>query len=83
MAPEHLRFPILDGSNEKAYNMSTFSTLGGQAQGTSTPTNEPTIDKLKEEKLRKMQRINLAVVIDGTSSKEPYYPKDKEALKEA
>lgn len=83
MAPEHLRFPILDGSTEKAYNMSTFSTLGGQAQGTSTPTNEPTIDKLKEEKLRKMQRINLAVVIDGTSSMEPYYPKVKEALKEA
>ena len=83
MAPEHLRFPILDGTNDRAYNMSTFSTLGGQAQGTSTPTNEPTIDKLKEEKLRKMQRINLAVVIDGTSSMEPYYPKVKEALKEA
>lgn len=83
MAPEHLRFPILDGTNDRAYNMSTFSTLGGQAQGTSTPTNEPTIDKLKEEKLRKMQRINLAVVIDGTSSMESYYPKVKEALKEA
>lgn len=83
MAPEHLRFPILDGSNETVYNMSTFSTLGGQAQGTSASTDEPTIDKLKEDKLRKMQRINLAVVIDGTSSMEPYYPKVKEALKEA
>lgn len=84
MSPDHLRFPILDATDAVIYNMSTFSTLGGQAQGTTASAEEePTIDKIKEAKLRKMQHINLAVVIDGTSSMEPYYPKVKEALKEA
>lgn len=34
------------------------------------------------ERLEKMQNINLAIVIDGTSSMEPYYPAVKEAIKE-
>ena len=74
-----LRYPILDDGSSSIYNMSTFSTLGGP---TGDPVNPVTdAEKIQEEKLKKMQHINLAIVIDGTSSMEPYYPAVKDAIK--
>lgn len=81
MNPISLRFPILDNGSDAIYNLSTFSTIGGTAAGTEeTPVDEA--EKAKMERLEKMQNINLAIVIDGTSSMEPYYPAVKEAIKE-
>ena len=76
-----LRYPILDDGSSSVYNMSTFSTLGGQAAGTATADPISKADEIQVEKLRKMQHINLAIVIDGTSSTEPYYPAVKDAIK--
>lgn len=84
MKGEDLRFPILDEGTASVYNMSTFSSMGGTAVGTDV-TEESETSKgaaIQQEKLQKMRNINLAIVIDGTSSMEPYYPAVKEAIKE-
>ncbi len=84
MDGESLRYPILDDGSGTVFNMSTFSTIGGSAAGTSTAEEDPSvkIDKAKKEMLEKRMHINLGIVIDGTSSMEPYYPAVKEAIKE-
>jgi len=81
MSGSSLRFPILDNGSEGVYNMSTFSTIGGQAAGTSAADPMDKADSIKLARLNRMLNINLAIVIDGTSSMEPYYPAVKEALK--
>ncbi len=83
MNPASLRFPILDDGSEVIYNMSTFSTMGGAAEGTTEEeTAQQQFDNERKERMEKMQKINLAIVIDGTSSMEPYYPAVKQAIKE-
>lgn len=87
MEGAELRFPILDESSTVIYNLSTFSTYGGNAAGTGAKKKELTpqqkADSIQRAKLEKMQNINLAVVIDGTSSMGPYYPAVKESLLQA
>lgn len=78
MKGDELRYPILDGGSDRVYNMSTFGTLGGEVGP------RPETDSIRQKqlaRLRRMQNINLAIVIDGTSSMEPYYPAVKEAIK--
>lgn len=82
MKGESLRFPILDGTNGTIYNMSTFSTIGGQASGTGQNEELSEADILQRQELEKMLNINIAIVIDGTSSMEPYYQSVKDAIKE-
>ncbi len=83
MNPASLRFPILDDGSETVYNMSTFSTMGGNAEGTTEePTGKEKYDEDRKKAMEKMQRINLAIVIDGTSSMEPYYPAVKQAIQD-
>ncbi len=78
-----LRYPILDNGTKVVYNMSTFSTMGGAAAGTEAEkTGQQEYDADKEQALKKKMRINIAIVIDGTSSMEPYYPSVKQALQE-
>lgn len=81
MSGASLRFPILDDGSTGIYNMSTFSTIGGQAAGTSAVDPMDKADSIKLARLKRMLNINLAIVIDGTSSMEPYYPAVKEAIK--
>lgn len=71
-----LRYPILDNTSKDVYNISTFATSGSPA----AKTKATEADETKRRALEKMQRINLALVIDGTSSMEDYYPKVKEAV---
>lgn len=73
-----LRFPILDNTGESVYNMSTFSTMGGTTIIEETGGGPGAI---QEKRLEQLSHINLAIVIDGTSSMEPYYPAVKEAIK--
>ena len=83
MEGNSLRYPILDDGTDAIYNMSTFSS-SGEAAGTKSKkkTPEEIADSIKKARLEKMQHINLAIVIDGTSSMEPYYPAVKDAIKE-
>ncbi len=85
MDGDNLRYPILDNGSPAVYNMSTFGTVGGDAAGTAKAESEDPaakIDESKKKLLEKMMHINLGIVIDGTSSMEPYYPAVKEAVKE-
>lgn len=85
MEGDQLRYPILEGTNDKLYSLSTFSTQDGQIGGSGKKEKTPKekADSILEAKLIKKQNINLAVVIDGTRSMEPYYEPVKEALLEA
>lgn len=84
MDGESLRYPILDDGTNSVFNMSTFSSLGGTAEGTAAGEKSATqkLDEAKRKELEKRSHINLGIVIDGTSSMEPYYPAVKEAIKE-
>ncbi len=85
MDGDQLRYPILDGTNDKLYSLSTFTTpdgkIGGAGKREKTPKEKA--DSIQEAKLIKKQNINLAVVIDGTRSMGKYYEPVKKALLEA
>ena len=78
MAGNDLRFPILDDGNTQVYNLSTFKTAGENSKGESISEAE----QMQLARYEKMQKINLAIVIDGTDSMKDYYPAVKEAIKE-
>lgn len=83
MPKDELRFPLLDDGTEELYNCSSFGTLGGKdAPVESETVNGKSPLAYSEEVLRQMTNINIAVVIDGTSSMAPFYPAVKEAIKE-
>lgn len=82
MAPNFLRFPILDNCTDKLYHCSTF---GRDGSTTSVSINDA-IDS-KDEKIRltaeaieKLSHINIGIVIDGTGSMKPYFPAVKNAI---
>lgn len=76
-----LRFPILDETTDKVYNISTFSMIGDD-RAINALSEKTESDQILEDVLKKMQNINLAIVIDGTSSMAPYYPAVKDAIKQ-
>lgn len=83
MRNDQLRFPILDGSTAEQYNCSTFGTAGGAPTVVSGDEDDKQSPLgYSEEKLQQMTNINIGIVIDGTSSMEPFYPAVKEAIKE-
>ncbi len=77
--PSSLRYPILDDCSENTYNISTFTTIGGKKE---VETPEFRADEELSARLEKMSHINLAIVIDGTTSMKPYYSAVKEAIKQ-
>lgn len=80
----NLRYPILDDCDKEKtyYSMSTFGAIGGTAAGTGLDMGMSKPDSIHRAKLLKARNINLAIVIDGTKSMEPFYPAVKEAIKE-
>lgn len=82
MNPDLLRFPILDGKYEDLYSCSTFGSGGTPTVIDNSDKKEQSALGYSEEVLREMTNINIGIVIDGTSSMEPFYPSVKEAIKE-
>lgn len=78
---DQLRFPILDGSTETQYKCSTFGTKEGGSVVVNDQEYEGELG-YSEEVLQQMTNINIGIVIDGTSSMEPFYPAVKDAIKE-
>lgn len=82
MNPKRLRYPLLDGSTQTMFNVSTFTTLGGGS--VASVVDEQAEVMAKVEKISKeMANINIGIVIDGTSSMEKYYETVANALKES
>lgn len=73
-----LRNPILDGSTDKIWHISSFVAPG------NTIEVDPEEQKRLEENKRVLEnrlKFNLVFVIDGTSSMKPYYPQVRDAIK--
>ena len=78
------RYPILDNDNydNTIYKCTTFGNggnAGGQDLGEVIKTWQTALEK-QESVLKKMQNLNLIVVIDGTKSMDPYFASVKEAI---
>lgn len=85
MAPDALRFPLLDGGTADLYNCSTFGASGAEPTEISSEPKEiegGTLLGYTEKEMKEMTNINIGIVIDGTSSMEKFYPAVKEAIKE-
>lgn len=88
LAPHLLRFPILEtiktAQNDTIYKCSTFGVSGQSNQRImSRLEGEPDHIAYSEESLRKLSNIDIAIVIDGTKSMNPYFPAVKQAIKDA
>lgn len=77
-----LRFPILDNDsrNNNIYKCTAFGNIGGSL-GVAMQ-NQDEINRRKDELLKKISKVNLILVIDGTASMEKYYPAVKKAIRE-
>ena len=84
MPPNTLRFPILDGGTQTLYHCSSFGATGSAA-GTSLNryiSGEDNKIRKSKEAVEKLSKINIGIVIDGTSSMEKYFPAVKDAILE-
>lgn len=77
-----MRYPILDNDshNDNVYKCTTIATAGGNIQQAAEMQKE--INEAKRKALNSLQQVNLILVIDGTTSMEPYYPAVKHAILE-
>jgi len=75
-----LRYPILDNNSENAWNCSTFSAPGDGA--INAGANESQRKSVIQSNLEELSQINIAFVMDGTRSMEPFYPAVKQTIKE-
>ena len=82
MAPEALRFPILDGTTADEYECSSFTSSGGSANVSAKQQEAVKLEQTKKVELEKLLHLNLAIVIDGTSSMDPYFPAVEKAIKD-
>lgn len=82
MAPEALRFPILDGTTADEYECSSFTSAGGSANVSAKQKEAVKLEQTKKVELEKLLHLNLAIVIDGTSSMDPYFPAVEKAIKD-
>lgn len=82
MRPDDLRYPILDGSTDVLYEVSSFGTLGGKTTVTTGGNNNqaPSELAIKQATLDKLSKLNLVIVIDGTASMDKYFPAVKNAI---
>ena len=85
MPVAYLRYPILDGGNDNIYHCTTFGTLnsGRTAPAGKKQTTSIDQDRAKAQRLlAERQKVNIVIVIDGTSSMKPYFNSVKKALNE-
>lgn len=88
LAPHLLRFPILKtvktAQNDTIYKCSTFGVSGQSNQRImSELENTQDIVGYSEESLKQLSNIDIAIVIDGTKSMDPYFPAVKQAIRDA
>ena len=82
MRPDDLRYPILDGSTDVLYEVSSFGSLGGKTTVTTGGARREDDSELvrKQKALDKLSKLNLVIVIDGTKSMDKYFPAVKDAI---
>lgn len=88
MNPAMYRFPILstidDPKKGLIYKCSSFATPDGDGPiDMQVMEDTPDVGKYTSKMLQDMTNIDIAIVIDGTKSMEPYFPAVKQAIKDA
>jgi len=79
----YLRYPILDGGDDETYYCTTFGVLDEnrkkqeEAKTTADDDQRTALERLAERKI-----VNIVIVIDGTTSMQPYFNAVKKALNE-
>ena len=70
MRPDDLRYPILDGSTDVLYEVSSFGSLGGKTTVTTGAVKKEDDSELarKQKACDNLSKLNLVIVIDGTKS---------------
>ncbi len=77
-----LRYPILDDNSANVWNLSTFSSPGGKGAINAASEAQKKASNLPRQLMENLSKINIAIVIDGTRSMEPYFPAIRDAIKE-
>lgn len=80
MPGDVLRYPILEGSDDAKWHLSTFSRPGGGS--INLDDSEARINAKKREAIKQLQQVNIAIVIDGTKSMNAYYDPVKSAIRQ-
>lgn len=84
MPGRELRYPILDGSTSKLYNISTFTKLNAGTYDISAQSDSKAeAAEYSEHITEEMTHINIGLVIDGTTSMGEFYPAVIEAIKKS
>lgn len=82
LEPQLMRYPLLNTSKE--YKVTAFARPDGQGHIPTVPIEaDQTVVEIENDLLKDANVINLIVVIDGTSSMEPFYKPIQEAVKNA
>ena len=83
MPVAYLRYPILDGGDKDTYYCTTFGTLNKTRPGKRPAASTIDADRARAKSLLdERQKVNIVIVIDGTSSMQPYFKSVKKALNE-
>lgn len=82
MMASSLRYPLLDGGTDNLYKCSVFSALGGEAVNDYSKRQGENVAQ-QIQSINKLRNIKMAIVIDGTSSMEKFYPAVKRAISNA
>lgn len=82
--PTYLRFPILEGGDDMTYHCTSFGTLNpsGKQSFSETATKYDATKRDAQQRLAQRSIVNIAIVIDGTSSMKQYFDAVKKALAE-
>ena len=82
MDGNQLRYPILDDNTKDVWNCSTFSSPGGKTAINATTDAQKKASQLPKQLMENLSKINIAFVIDGTRSMEPFFPAVRDVIKE-
>ena len=82
MDGNQLRYPILNDNSESVWNLSTFSSPGEKGAINVTSEEQKKAAQKPRQLMENLSKINIAIVIDGTRSMEPYFPAIRDAIKE-
>ncbi|MBQ2558505.1 MAG: hypothetical protein II553_05795, partial [Lachnospiraceae bacterium] len=82
MDGNQLRYPILNDNSSTVWNLSTFSSPGEKGAINVTSEEQKKAIQKPRQLMENLAKINIAIVIDGTRSMEPYFPAIRDAIKE-
>lgn len=77
-----LRYPILDDNSANVWNLSTFSSPGGKGAINDISDAQKKASARPKQLMESLSKVNIAIVIDGTSSMAPYFPAVRDAIRE-